>query len=102
MGVGAGADVSALSEEGSSCLHYVCQSQVEEAADIANKLIHNIDINAKDYDGQTALHKAAVIGDKKLVLVLLAAGADVTIKEDNFGNTPEKNGPRNVPHRGHE
>jgi len=45
------------------------------------------DVNAKDHDGWTTLHFAARDQKKKIVPLLLAAGADVDPVE-SFGNTP--------------
>jgi ankyrin repeat protein len=35
------------------------------------------DVNAKDHDGNTALHHAAARGDNEAILYLVAKGADV-------------------------
>jgi ankyrin repeat protein len=43
-------------------------------------------VNDKDDDGQTALHKAAASGQKVMVVLLLALGADLT-ERDNKGRT---------------
>lgn len=48
-----------------------------------------IDINARDEYGRTALHEAARTGNKKIAKILLNYGADVMIK-DNLGMTAER------------
>jgi len=92
--VSAGSDVTAESEEGSTPLHYLAQSQSQEAAQIVKlileKKVAELDINAKDWEGYTPLHKAAETGDLPIVELLLEAGADVSITEDNYGKTAEK------------
>ena len=56
----AGADVTAVSEEGSTPLHYLALSQSDEAANIATKIIGtknpNLDINAVEpWEGYSPL-----------------------------------------------
>ena len=59
--ISAGSDMTAVSEEGSTGLHYLAQSQSQEASQIVklilDKKVAGLDINAKDYDGYTPLHK---------------------------------------------
>jgi ribosomal protein S18 acetylase RimI-like enzyme len=40
--------------------------------------------------GRTPLHIAVMENDRKLVSLLLAAGADTTIRDDEFGGTPQE------------
>jgi len=44
-------------------------------------------INATQKDGKTALHRAAMVGKKKAVELLLDRGADVNAR-DKYGKTP--------------
>ena len=45
------------------------------------------DVNAKDEDENTPLHRAAYYGHKEIVVLLIAKGADVNVKND-VGYTP--------------
>jgi len=45
------------------------------------------DVSAKNEDGKTPLHKAAVFGNLKGAILLIEAGANL-MKKDNFGKTP--------------
>jgi len=45
------------------------------------------DVNAKDRNGSTTLHAAALTGHKEIVELLIANGADVNAK-NNGGKTP--------------
>ena len=45
------------------------------------------DVNAKDEDETTPLHRAAYYGHKEIVVLLIAKGADVNVKND-VGYTP--------------
>src|SRR6185437_10847842 len=38
----------------------------------------HVDVNARDADGNTALHQAAARGDNEMVLYLVSRGADIT------------------------
>lgn len=46
-----------------------------------------IDVNAKNEDGQTAMHMAAFTGADTVVRYLAENGADINVK-DNYGETP--------------
>jgi Ankyrin repeats (3 copies) len=45
-------------------------------------------VQARDAAGVTALHLAAFHGHRKIVELLLAAGADVNARDDEFNGTP--------------
>ena len=67
-------------------MHY---SAGEGQVDVVDVLIHtkDINVNAKDNEGKTALHYAALLEQKETVQKLLSAkGIDPTIK-DNDGET---------------
>lgn len=52
------------------------------------------DINAEDYDGNTALHQAAARGDVEMILYLVAKGADPRIiNRDGQSTADMANGP---------
>ena len=46
-----------------------------------------VDINAKNKEGQTAMHMAAFTGADAVVQYLAEQGADINVK-DNYGETP--------------
>ena len=58
-----GAEVGAVSEEGSSVLHYLAVSQTSEALEVVKLLFQSgsekLDINAVDWDGYTALMRSS-------------------------------------------
>lgn len=68
-------------------LHYACGSSKSNAEIVRCLIKAGCDVNAKDVDGQTALHRACNIGHPEMVRLLLAAGADVETEND-FGVTP--------------
>ncbi len=45
-------------------------------------------VRAMDDDGATALHHAAERGDRRIVMLLLDAGAEVNARDDRFHATP--------------
>jgi ankyrin repeat protein len=52
------------------------------------------DVNAEDYDGNTALHQAAARGDVEMILYLVTKGADPTrINRDGQSTADMANGP---------
>ncbi len=57
-----------------------------------------IDINSTDYLGQTALHKAASLGQSGIVEWLISHGADSS-RQDSEGNTPLDNARENLRNR---
>lgn len=52
---------------------------------LANK---TFEINVKDEDGRTALHRACIAGNLEVIDVLLANKANVNIAEEQKGQTP--------------
>ncbi|NOZ20709.1 MAG: hypothetical protein GXP25_06425 [Planctomycetes bacterium] len=101
-----GADAKARDGNGWTALHWAClggpqnveganaplapasQTPPDRFRQVARALIeHGADVNAKDEEGGTPLHRAAAIGLKKMVDFLLAAGADVKAKRTD-GCTP--------------
>ncbi len=53
----------------------------------SNADVKTVDINAKDSNGRTALHRAAKANDAAAIPILLFSGADINAK-DNVGKTP--------------
>lgn len=58
-----------------------------DAATVTTLLDKGVDVNAKFRYGQTALFKAAERGHTEIVKLLLARGADVTVKDTFYGAT---------------
>lgn len=53
-----------------------------------------VDVNERDYDGNTAVHQAAARGDNEMIQYLIARGADVTvINRDGQTTVDMANGP---------
>jgi ankyrin repeat protein len=74
-----GADVNAMSGDGSSALMYAA---MEGNADIVKMLLaQGAEVNASDNLGQTALIKASADGHETIVEILAAGGADINLKD---------------------
>lgn len=59
----------------------------EDKEEAERLLAGGADVNAKDRDGETQLHKAVMFGEKNVAELLLAHAADVNAKDKN-GETP--------------
>jgi ankyrin repeat protein len=54
----------------------------------------HLDVNARDHDGNTALHHAAARGDNEMILYLVSKGADVTaVNREGQTTADMANGP---------
>jgi len=83
-----GADVN--TKNASSVTPLICAAYYGSADSIESLLLsRRIDLNAKDYDERTALHRAAERGHLDIVKLLFDKGADLVAK-DNRGWTPYK------------
>jgi glutaminase len=51
-------------------------------------LARGMEVNTRHWAGYTALHAAAVMGHESAVAFLLARGADPTLREQKYGDTP--------------
>jgi hypothetical protein len=90
--------------------HHLMMHVPAERGDVATletMLAFGFDPNAKDNDGVTALHRAAMAGRVEAVRVLLAHGADVNALDGMFAATPLvwtaegwSNGPEGADHVG--
>jgi ankyrin repeat protein len=77
-----GPDVNALDNNGSNALHL---AKSERAVGLL--LEHNANINLRNGQGQTALHKTSLHGYPNIIPLILNHGADVDA-QDNDGSTP--------------
>lgn len=75
----AGANPDARAEFGETALH---RATIDSKGNIVELLAKSIDPNARCSRGGTPLHWAARIGKEKACLALLAAGADMNIRND--------------------
>ena len=54
----------------------------------------HVDVNARDHDGNTALHHAAARGDNEMIQYLVSKGADVTaVNREGQTTADMANGP---------
>ena len=92
-------DVNATDEKSNTALHYVIitnrsggRTQLHEACEngdfekVKNMLYvtQRHDVNVQDNDGWTPLHLACFTGQEKIVSLLLWAGADVDIRDEDW------------------
>ena len=85
-----GGDVNARNGKGYTALIYACGMSygIKPSAKIAHYLIeHEADVNAKAKRGFTPLTEACAYGDRAIVELLLAAGADPNLQGE-YGTTP--------------
>ena len=82
------ADVNALGgwNDGNALWQAVSSSSPSSGALVQLLLQHGVNVNQQDCDGNTCLHFVCTEGNIELVLLLAAAGADLTIK-NKLGET---------------
>ena len=87
-----GADVNALSEADQTALHFACRDRdrIENVVEFVNFLIDKgANVNAGTISESTPLIMAAREGSLDLVKILVEAGADVNLENDD-GDSPMK------------
>lgn len=91
-----GADITSLDSDNNTPLHiliseriFANRAELDDSIEVIKNLIErNIDINAQNNAGWTALHYAVEIGQPEYVKVLLENKANINIR-NNCGNTAE-------------
>lgn len=86
--ISAGADLTAMSIDSRTPLH--CAARARQSGNVMmilqslKAIGKDIDINAKDRDGRTALHDACCSGRPESVRLLIDAGVDINKKDNTF------------------
>ncbi len=80
-----GADVNAVSKDGTSALHNACRGDSSRCVEILSSKGGNVNIANKR--GITPLHYAVINGNPESMAILIKAGADINTA-DNSHNTP--------------
>lgn len=83
-----GADIEAVSDRGSTALHYLCSDFFfdERECILLTFLEHNVNIEARDYDGMNPLLLAAGSNSIGILKILVDAGANVNAKHPSYVN----------------
>ena len=55
---------------------------------IEGLLAYHADVNKRSITNWTALHSACLLGNLRVIKILLNAGADISVRESIFGDTP--------------
>jgi len=85
-----GADINKANNFGGTILMSAINYSEEEVIEILLAYDEEgvrVDVNARNYNGETALIRAVENGNSEIVTTLVQAGADMNIR-DNYGNTP--------------
>ena len=85
--VGAGLLAAAAAAAAAAAVPLVDAAKAEDAAAVRALLEEQVDVNAAEVDGTTALHWAAYRGDPETARLLLAAGARTGVT-NRYGVTP--------------
>ena len=81
-----GADVSSINNIGTTPLEgAICFKHIDAVRVLVDEC--GVGVNSKNRQGETALHRAALMGQVEIVKFLIDRGADLTIK-CNEGRTP--------------
>jgi ankyrin repeat protein len=68
-------------------LIHAAQSNDLDTARLILNSNHGV-VNEKDASGATAIHYAALGGHPRIVKLLVECGADINVRDDEFGATP--------------
>ncbi|KAL7308015.1 hypothetical protein TKK_0000101 [Trichogramma kaykai] len=87
-----GANPNFVNEYGSTCLHIIFENEfndnnIEEVFEIIDDLLQTVQVDAQDKCGNTPLHLAACLANKKMLEFLLIRGAHSNLANDK-GLTP--------------
>jgi len=83
-----GADVNAANSFGETLLHKACLNNSIRIILVNALLEHHADVNKVNNNGESPLHFAVRMSRDDLVVLLLKAGADITIREKREKKTP--------------
>ncbi|XP_067653329.1 myotrophin-like [Haliotis asinina] len=72
--VGSGADVSLVDSDGNNVLHFACYGGHRETVKLI-LFLDRVDVNARYNDGQTAADMARLMGDQRVMDLLVSRGA---------------------------
>jgi ankyrin repeat protein len=78
----------ALAEAGAPIDSLFTAAGLDRATELARLLAAGAELDARFHDGSTALHAAAIMGCAGAAGYLLARGADPTLRDRRWGNTP--------------
>ena len=81
----AGANVNSKLDDGFTLLMYKCKYGKDNLELVKTLIVHGAEVNAQDENGKTALMIACEKGYKDKVNALLAAGADISKKDNKNG-----------------
>ncbi|XP_077985785.1 uncharacterized protein LOC144440299 [Glandiceps talaboti] len=85
----AGADVNLTDRNGQTSIHLACQrSNMECLHSLMSCSRYPIDLNAKNYEGFTAIHVAVLLGSLDVISFLVSKGSDINSTDGKSGRTP--------------
>ena len=85
--LGAGANATVSTDDGSTCLHAAAERGVIHAISALLASQRNFDVNLAADDGKTALHLASEGRSEGIITLLLRAGAELEARIESTGAT---------------